>query len=91
MPIQCVPAGPQTKNVPNQEPCKTQRITDIPFVSHGGGQLWHGTHSKEHDAQEGDSKDGSGPCSSLVNPTKQGPNDERHDNNLNQPAQMYTA
>ena len=58
----------------------------LPLVHEGGGQLWHGPHGQEHDAEEGHTKDGSGSCCGLLDAREQGANDEGHDHHLDQPA-----
>ena len=73
---------------PQRKPEKDQKATgSLPLVSHGGGQLWHGSHGKKHDAQERNTKNGSRPRGSFVDTTEQGSNDQGHNHHLNQPVQ----
>ena len=55
------------------------------------GELWHGPHGDEHDAEEADSKEGTRPGRSLGSAAKQGTNDQTHDNDLQQDASCQAA
>ena len=66
--------------------CRAGRLQSVlPFVHEGGCQLRHGPHGQKHDAQEGHSEEGASTGCRLGNPREQGPNDERHDDDLNEP------
>lgn len=67
-------------------PLEVYMGVSLPLVHEGGGQLWHGPHGQEHDAEEGHTKDGSGSGCGLLDAREQGANDEGHDHHLDQPA-----